>query len=100
MNYAELQRAKLEAIRGAQNRCQGSARFPDCQAIGGRAHPVTDKPVSLHVIDERLDPLEPLKLRVLCDRCLLAWDFKGHQQADWRRQRAVKNNGELFELNK
>lgn len=79
---------RTRALERANHACEGSPKYPNCRAREDRAHPETDKPVRLHVIDDR----------VMCDRCVLGYDFPLHQTKDWRGRRKAMNNHELFPI--
>lgn len=94
--YRQRMLLKKWAIDRAGGRCEGSPTYPNCRAKDGQAHPVTDKPVTLRTI--RTDPGNEESVRVMCERCLLSWDFKSHQTADWRADRQAAGNLELFPI--
>src|SRR5579863_9835357 len=40
---------RAEVLKRAQNRCEGSPRYPDCRAENGQPHPVTGSRVILTI---------------------------------------------------
>lgn len=93
----DLQR-RQEALARAGNRCEGSPRYPGCRARGGIAHPETDRPTTLHVINLEPGNDGPGNKRVMCMRCVLAYDFPAHRTNDWRSRRKAMLNAELFPI--
>lgn len=89
---------RQEALSRAGNRCEGSPKYPTCRARGGIAHPETDRPTTLHVIN--LDPGNDSlgNKRVMCMRCVLSYDFPAHATHDWRSRRKAMLNAELFPI--
>jgi hypothetical protein len=89
-----------DALARAGNRCEGSPKYPDCRAKDDQAHPETDKPTTLHVIN--FEPgVEALgNKRVMCMRCVLAYDFPAHRTNDWRSRRRAMLNQELFPIDR
>ena len=87
-----------QALARAGNRCEGSPTYPTCRAIGGQAHPETDKPATLHVINVQPGVEALGNKRVMCMRCVLAYDFPAHRTNDWRSRRKAMLNQELFPI--
>lgn len=87
-----------EALARAGNRCEGSPKYPNCRARGGIAHPVTDRPTTLHVISLEPGNDSPGNKRVMCMRCVLGYDFPAHATHEWRSRRKAMLNSELFPI--
>jgi hypothetical protein len=86
------------ALERAGHACEGSPAYPHCRARADRAHPETDKPVTLLVIN--FEPgVETLgNKRVMCNRCVLAYDFPLHCTQGWRQRRKAMGNLEMFPI--
>jgi len=73
-----------EILARAGDRCEGSARYPDCRAENGKPHPVTRSKVVLTVAHLDQDPTnngrpgDRPNLKALCQRCHLAHDERQH----------------------
>lgn len=88
---------KNQAIKAADDRCQGAPKHPECRAKNGQAHPETDKPVNL--VAFRLIPGDDTSLVVNCERCFLSRDpLAAYRTKDWRTERAATGNLELFPI--
>lgn len=94
--YRQRMLLKKWAMDRSGGRCEGSPTYPACRAKDGQAHPVTDRPVILRAI--RQDPDNEESIRMLCERCLLSWDFRAHRTSDWRTERELAGNLELFPI--
>lgn len=87
-SYRERLILNQKLIKQAGSRCQGAPQHPDCRAKDGQAHPETDKRVTLRVVNER----------VMCERCILSYDFSPYRTQDWRTRRKALGNAELFPI--
>lgn len=60
----------------AEWKCEGTTRFPNCEAKHGEEHPETGSKVILTVahMDHTTTNDDPSNLRALCQRCHLDWD--------------------------
>lgn len=76
-HWAMLTQALKEAAGWC---CQGSPRYPECQAAHGAAHPVTGARVVLTVahLDHTPENCALENLRVWCQRCHLTYDAQEH----------------------
>jgi hypothetical protein len=91
------------AIRGrilerAGNRCEGSARYPDCRAINHDPHPETGSRVVLtiaHLDHDETNHAET-NLRAWCQRCHLTYDAAHHAKNAAQTRRAKRNTLEMF----
>jgi len=91
-------RAKQIVLERTRNCCEGSPKYPDCRAEGGQEHYATGKQTTIAVIAIEPGTEDPAKMRALCNRCLLAFEFPRHKTQDWRRERASTGNLELFPI--
>ena len=80
-NWREIRGLILER---AQNKCEGTPDYPDCQAENYQPHPVTGSKVVLTIahMDQQPENNNPENLRGLCQRCHLNFDRK------WRKEHA------------
>ncbi len=85
-------------MKRAGRACEGSPKHPHCRAKEGEEHPDTGKTTTLAVL--RLEPgsSDPAEIRVMCSRCVLAYDFPRHKTQGWREERQAKGNAELFPI--
>lgn len=97
--YPANWRAISEKIRTrAENRCEGSPKYPGCRAENGQRHPITGSIVVLTVAHLNHDPSDcrDENLKAMCQRCHLTYDADHHAKNAARTRRAQKRNGELF----
>lgn len=75
--FTELRPAVLAR---AQNKCEGSPRFPDCRADNYAPHPVTGSKVVLTIahLDRDKNNNDLRNLAALCQRCHLYHDIGQH----------------------
>jgi hypothetical protein len=83
----------------AQDRCEGSPKYPDCRAQNYKPHPVTGSKVVLTVA--HLNRELPLNngeenLRAWCQRCHLTYDAGFHANNARATRRSRKAMRELF----
>jgi hypothetical protein len=69
-------------LQRAQNKCEGSPKFPECRAENHLPHPVTGSKVVLTIahLDHIPENCEPENLRAWCQRCHLVYDAKHHAE--------------------
>jgi hypothetical protein len=86
-----------EVRRKACDRCEGSPFYPDCRAINGALHPVTDSIVVLTVahLDHQPENCDPDNLRAWCQRCHNTYDMKMRRAGITQRARDALNMNEL-----
>jgi 5-methylcytosine-specific restriction endonuclease McrA len=67
-------------FRRARGKCEGSPKFPNCEAEHGQPHPETGSKVILTVahLDHNPSNNTPSNLRAMCQRCHLSYDAKFH----------------------
>jgi 5-methylcytosine-specific restriction endonuclease McrA len=67
-------------LKRAANKCEGSPKFPNCQAHNHQPHPVTKSKVVLTIahLDRNKDNNQFTNLKALCQRCHLMHDIKQH----------------------
>lgn len=80
------------------NKCEGSPKYPDCEAENNRPHPITGSKVVLTTA--HLDRIKTNNrfdnLRHLCQRCHLAHDLQQHLNnrkygREWKRDQTSLN---------
>lgn len=76
-NWKELRKRVLER---ADNRCEGSPKYPGCRAENYQPHPVTGSKVVLTIahLDHDVTHNDLGNLRAWCQRCHLTYDVKFH----------------------
>ena len=76
----------------AEGKCEGSPRYPRCQAEHGKPHPVTGSKAILTVayLDHNPSNNRPENLRAMCQRCHLTYDAKFHALNAGRTRRMKK----------
>lgn len=89
-HWKEISKAIRES---AENRCEGSPKYPDCRAANGQPHPVTGSRVVLTVAHLDHDPgnCEPDNLRAWCQRCHLTYDAGHHARTRKKRQSLLRH---------
>lgn len=89
--YPDNWREIVELVRERSgDRCEGSPGFyPDCRAVNGLEHPVTDSIVVLTVahLDHTPEHCELANLRHMCQRCHLTYDAEHHAQSAYMTRR-------------
>ncbi len=99
LRYPRDWRMISRAIRArANNRCEGSPQYPDCDAVNHEPHPVTGSKVVLTVahLDHRPENCAPDNLRAWCQRCHNTYDAPMRLAGVRRRRRATLALGDLF----
>jgi len=78
-NWKEI---RVDILKRANNRCEGSPKYPDCRAINYQKHPVTGSKVVLTVahLDHTPENCDYKNLRAWCQRCHLTYDAKHHAE--------------------
>ena len=78
---------RAEVLTRAENRCEGSPKYPDCRAENKQPHPVTGSKVVLTVahLDHDVTHNELANLKAWCQRCRLTYDAKS--KAERRKQK-------------
>ena len=88
-NWKKVIRPRI--LRRANNKCEGSPKYPECRALNGDLHPKTYSKVVLTIAHLDHDPenwdITDDRLKAWCQRCHLAYD-KAHQKE-------VKNTAEF-----
>ncbi|BAO90722.1 hypothetical protein [Caballeronia cordobensis] len=89
---------RADGLTRAQNRCDGSPRYPDCRAANRQPHPVTGSRVILTIghLDHTPEHCEFGNLRAWCQRCNLAYDEQHHAQTAYMTRRAHRAIADLF----
>ena len=79
--------------------CEGSPRYPDCEAVNGQPHPVTGSKVVLTVahLDHTPENCDMENLKHWCQRCHLTYDAKHHGINAAATRKKGKAIGDLFE---
>ena len=88
-NWKQL---RVSILERAENRCEGSPRYPNCRALNYAPHPVTGSRVILTIahLDQDVRNNSQDNLRALCQRCHLTHDARQHaQNAARTRQRKL-----------
>ena len=97
-NWKQL---RADILKRANNRCEGSPKYPNCRAINYEPHPVTGSKVVLTIAhlthDETCD--DPTLLRAMCQRCHLTYDASHHAKNAAQTRRKKRADGDLFEGN-
>ena len=85
-------------MRRADNRCEGSPRYPNCQARHLQSHPETKSKVILTIahMDRNRDNYDFKNLKALCQRCHLTHDINQHQFNRKYGRETKRVNGKLF----
>lgn len=93
--WKQIATAKKEA---AGWRCEGSPSFPDCRAVHGEPHPVTEAVVVLSVahLDHTPENVYDLNLKVWCQRCHNTYDAPMRRAGIERRKRLAAGIGDIF----
>ncbi len=79
-------------LQRAENRCEGTPRYPECRAENGKPHPETGSKVVLTIMHMDHDPghSDDDNLKAGCQRCHLTYDaqFHAHNAAKTRRAKS------------
>ena len=79
-------------LQRAENRCEGTSRYPECRAENGKLHPETGSKVVLTIMHMDHDPTHNVdhNLKAGCQRCHLTYDaqFHAHNAAKTRRAKS------------
>ena len=78
--------------RRSGDRCEGSPAYPDCRALNGCRHPITESIVVLTVghLDHMPENCDDDNLKHWCQRCHLTYDAKHHSQTAYMTRREGK----------
>ncbi|MGL4638860.1 MAG: hypothetical protein ACRCVX_03880, partial [Shewanella sp.] len=84
-------------VRSGQ-RCEGSPAYPDCRAVNGEPHPVTDSKVVLTVahLDHTPENCDDENLKAMCQRCHLTYDLDHHRKTAYATRKAAAMTAEIF----
>jgi hypothetical protein len=85
-------------IKRADNRCEGSPKFPNCRAANHEPHPITGSKVILTIahMDHDRENNRFNNLKALCQRCHLMHDIKQHNFNRKYGTETKRVNGKLF----
>lgn len=78
-NWKEI---RERILKRAENRCEGSPKYPDCRTRNHKPHTVTGSKVVLTIAHLDHDPenweVKDEQLRAWCQRCHLGYDIQKH----------------------
>ena len=90
---------RADILIRANNRCEGSPRFPACRAVNYEPHPETGSKVVLTIAhlthDETCD--DPSLLRAMCQRCHLIYDAAHHAKNAAETRRRKRGIADMFD---
>jgi 5-methylcytosine-specific restriction endonuclease McrA len=80
---------RARILARAENRCEGSPKYPECRVANGAPHPITGSLVVLTIahLDHVPENCADDNLRAWCQRCHLTYDAPHHRET-MRRDRA------------
>jgi len=69
-------------LKRAKNKCEGSPKYPTCEAVNSQLHPVTHSRVVLTIAhldhDSTNWEVKDERLKAMCQRCHLGYDLQNH----------------------
>lgn len=82
----EWREFRASILERAENMCEGTPQFPECEDVNGEKHPETWSIVVLTIahMDHDETHADPERCRALCQRCHNKWD------ADFRRANSAR----------
>ncbi len=74
-NWKEIRK---EILKRADNKCEGSPKYPDCRAENYKSHPVTKSRVILTIahLDHNPENCNKNNLKAMCQRCHNTYDIE------------------------
>lgn len=80
------------------NRCEGSPAYPDCRAVNGDRHPVTNSVVVLTTahLDHTPENCDLANLRHWCQRCHLTYDVDHHAESRYMNKHNTDPTVDMF----
>lgn len=94
----EWREIRERILKRANDKCEGTPKFPQCRAENRKPHPETGSRVVLTIAHMDHEPAhcDDDNLKALCQRCHLTYDAEHHAANAAATRRAKLGNRELF----